>query len=480
MRSTPDTAAPPADHAPRADHPPAPAPGAPALASLPTGGIGWQVLLLAAPMLGEQVGTFLVGFTDTFLAGRVSKEAVAAVGVGTYLGWFVSLAFTMVSVGSGALIARCFGSGDLHTARRGLKQSLLIATVLGALTSAFVFAAAPAFASAVTQTPEAHRLLVLYARIDSIGYTLFGIQLALGGAIRAAGDTRTPMLVMILINVVNAAVSAALVFGWLGLPQMGVAGVAIGTVVARFLGGVAMIALLTRGLRGLNLRGSLRPDSQIIRRILRIGLPAAGDTGVMGVAQIVFLVIVAHSAAGDLGTVNLAAHTIAMRMEAISYLPAVAWMTAASTLVGQYLGANRPDLASRSGHTAALQGAVLTTGVGVCFYLFSMPIYALMTQDPQVQQVGGTAFRYIAFVQPLLCMAIVYIGALRGAGDTKATLVFSLIGGLGLRIPVALLGVFVFNGGLIGAWCGMWADNIAKFALGGGRFLQGGWKDVRV
>jgi putative MATE family efflux protein len=285
---------------------------------------------------------------------------------------------------------------------------------------------------------------------------------------------------MIVVNIVNIIVSTTLVFGWLTEP-MGVTGIATGTVVARSLGGVLMAWTLIAGLRGLRVRLSLlRPDPSVIWRMLRIGLPAAADSSIMWAAQIAFIKIIAHTATGDAATVNYAAHMIAIRLEAITYLPATAWMTAAATLVGQYLGAKQPGRAARSGHIAALQGAALTTVVGIAFFFFANQIYAVMSQDPGVRAVGGPAFRWLGFFQPLLAAAIVYIGALRGAGDTRWPMVFSLIGSAGLRVPLAYLGGIALGGGLLGAWTGMMADIVAKFLMGCARFTHGGWKRVRV
>lgn len=450
-------------------------------AVLARGTIGAQVFWLALPMLGEQVGVFMVGFVDTFLAGAISKEATAAVGAGGYMGWFVQMAVMMIGTGAAAIVARAIGAADLRTANRTLNQSLMLAVAIGLLITAVVLATATGLALLLTQTDAARSLFTTFVRIDAIGYTAMCVQLVLGGVLRAAGDTRTPMALMLVVNVVNALVSAAMVFGWSGLPEMGVRGVAIGTVVARWLGASLLLYVLWRGLRGLRFDRSVwRPDLRLHARILRVGLPAAGDAGLMWLGQMGFILIVAHSAFGDAATINFAAHTIAMRLEAISYLPAVAWMTAAATLVGQYLGARRPEQAARAGHLAALQAAGLTSLVGLCFILLPRPIYQLMTNDPGVVEVGAAAFRWLGIVQPVLGMAIVYIGALRGAGDTRVTMAFSLIGSLGLRIPIAYLFGIVLGGGLLGCWLGMWADNIAKFALGLGRFAQGGWKRARV
>ncbi len=450
------------------------------LGSLPRGSIGGQVFILALPMLGEQIVNFCVGLVDTFLAGQVGKEATAAVGTGGYLSWFVTLGFALIGTGAAALVARSFGSRDVTTAKRAVNQAFVLALALGATMSGLVYLSAPLLADFLTQTVAARDMMVTYVRIDAFGLTLYSTVLICGGVIRAAGDTRTPMIIMIIVNIINALVSAALVFGWFG-PSLGVTGIAIGTVVARSLGGLMLMAVLLHGLRGLQLRLAwMRPDWEMIRRMLRVGLPAGAEASLLWVAQIMFIKIVAHTATGEAATVNYAAHMIAIRMTAITYLPAAAWMTAAATLVGQYLGAKHPERSARAAHVAALQGGALTTGVGIVFFLLADVIYSVMSQDPTVRAVGAPAFRLGAFIHPFLCMGIIYSGALRGAGDTRCTLLISLIGGICLRLPLAYLGGVVLGGGLIGAWFGMWADNFAKFVMGWARFLHGGWKKIKV
>ncbi len=450
------------------------------LAALPPGSLSRQIWVLALPMLGEQVGNFMVSMVDTYLAGRISKEATAAVGTASYMGWFVGLGFTLVGTGVMALVSRSFGAGDRRTANRVLNQGVLMMLVIGSLVSGVTWTVAPPFARFLTQTDEARACFVTFLRIDALGYLAFAVLAVVSTALRASGDTRTPMAIMVIVNIVNAAVSATLVFGWLG-PVLGVRGIAFGSVSARWVGGMLALLLVVRGIRSLRLRWRrLRPDWGIIARMLRIGVPGAADTGVMALAQFFFIKIVSATATGAAGTVNYAAHMIAMRLEAISYLPAFAWATASATLVGQYLGARRPDKAGRAAHVAALQGALLTSLIGLSFFLFSEPIYGVLTEDAEVQRVGAAAFRWLGFVQPIMCMAIIYIGSLRGAGDTRYTMVVAAIAGLALRVPGAYLGGIVLGGGLIGAWCGMWADNVAKCLLGLGRYLQGGWKRIKV
>ncbi|MBK9119178.1 MAG: MATE family efflux transporter [Phycisphaerales bacterium] len=451
-----------------------------ALTALPAGPIPWQVLMLALPMLGELYFNFLIGFVDTFLAGRISKEANAAVGMATYASWLLTVLFTLVGTGAAAVVARTTGSGEHRARNRAVNQALLLAGAAGLATSLLAFICAPLLAQLLTQTVEARGLCERYLRIDAGGYALLSLTGIGSGLLRAAGDTRTPMRIMISVNIINAVVSIALVQGWFG-PPLGATGIALGTLVARCYGGVAMIVVMLRGPCGFRVGGRLlRPHGPTLRRILRVGLPAAGDAAVMSATQLVFLWVVAHTATGAAATVNFAAHTIAMRMEALSFLPAIAWATAAATLAGQHLGAGAPELAQRSVRAAVRQGALICGAVGLGFVLFAEGIYTLMSADAEVRVVGTPAFRLLGLVQPVLGAAIIYNGALRGIGDARTTMVISFISGVGLRVPVGFACGIGLGWGLIGAWCGMWADNIGRFVLAWGRFRQGGWRHVRV
>lgn len=451
-----------------------------ATTSLPTGSLNRQVIVLALPMLGEQLLSYMVGLVDTFLAGQISKEAIAGVGTGSYMGWMINLVFALVGVGAAAIISRAVGARDQATTHRALHQGAILGAALGVVACVVSYLLADRLAGFLTNTPHARELCAHFIRIIAPGYLLASINMVGSAMLRAAGDTVTPLRIMAVVNAVNAVVSAALVFGWV-TPKLGVTGIGIGFVAARSIGGILMAIVLLQGVRGLQIRpSSLRADWDMMRRVLRIGIPAAADTMLMSIAQLMFVKIIAMTGTGDAGTANFAAHVIAVEVEGLSYMPALAWGTAAATLVGQYLGAGQPVEATRAGHLAALQGAALGVFSGAVYFIFSEPIYALFTGDPAVRQVGVPAFRLMAFAQPFLCTAIVYIQALRGAGDTRTTMIFALIGGIVLRIPIAYLGGVVLGGGLIGAWCGMWADNLAKFLLGSARYLHGGWRRTKV
>jgi putative MATE family efflux protein len=450
------------------------------LANLPRGPLSRQVLVLALPMLGEQVVNFLVGLTDVYLAGQISKEATAAVGAAAYFAWLTMTFFSLVGTGATAVVARSLGAGDNKLARRSANQAIVMAFGVGAVAGTIALLAASSLADLLTDTPEAYRIAATYLRIEAIGFPLTAVAYVSFAVLRASGDTRTPMIVMVLLNIVNIVVSVALVYG-IVLPEIGVNGIAIGTVTARSLTGVLVLVILFRVRRPIQLRRLfLFPQWPIMWRMLRIGLPASADAALMGLTHLLFITIVSNTGDEEQSTVNFAAHVIGIRMEGLGYLPAFAWAIAGSTLVGQYLGAKKVHEATRAGHIAAFHVAIVTACIGSLFFFFAEPIYRLMTPEEAVIAVGAPAFRFMGLVQPVLGLAILYTVILRNVGDTRTTMTFTLLCGLLLRVPLAYLFGVYLGWGLIGAWCGMWADNIAKFFLAGGRYLHGGWKRLNV
>jgi len=261
---------------------------------------------------------------------------------------------------------------------------------------------------------------------------------------------------------------------------MGVKGIVCGTLTARLIGAALMVAVLVRGRTGITLRWSeLRIHGARAKRILRIGVPAAADGAIMWSGHFVFLAIVSRLGEAPLGPAYLAAHIIAMRIEAFTYLPATAWAAAVATMIGQSLGAGDPQRARRAGHEATLQCGLLSVLVAICFYFGATLIYQVFTQDELVRSVGIAPFRVLALLQPALAASIVYIGGMRGAGETRSPLVITLIG-IVIRIPVgAFFGIYL-QGGLMGAWIGMFSDMIWRGLAATGWFLSGRWLRTRV
>lgn len=337
---------------------------------------GRQLFWLALPVLGEQLLVLGVGQFDTFLAGQISKTATAAVGVAAYVGWAATLLFSLVGTGTTALVARAWGAHDRASGNHLFNQSVPLAVTIGLLALGLIWNGAPALATFQNQNGAAHEIAVNYLRMDALSHPFSSLTLVGGAALRGAGDMRTSFLIMLLVNVLNVGLSSALVFGWGILEPWGINGIVTGTVISRFVGGLLMLAMLVFGRSGLKLHWRelwFRWESVV--RILKIGIPAVVDSACTWVGHFLFLSVVAHLADGERGEAIFAAHYIGLEIEALTYLPAVAWGTASATLIGQSLGAGNIPQARRIGHLAVLQCAGLTVCAALFYYFGADQVY---------------------------------------------------------------------------------------------------------
>lgn len=437
------------------------------------------IFRLAIPVFIEQALIFGVDLTDTFLSGRLGEAATEAICVAGYIGWMASVIFSLIGIGATALIARAWGAGQRDDACRIAARSLMLAPCLGIPVFFLLQFIAPPAAGFLNLRGEAFDIAVEYLRYDAFGHIFAcGLMIA-GAALRGSGDMRTPMLVLAVVNVINVIVSAGTVYGWGPFPELGVLGIVTGTVIAKIIGAILMLAALTTGWSHLRLRWpDFRFDGEITRRLMRIGGPACLDGLITVSGHFVFLRVISMVKNHQPGA--LAAHLVGVRVEALSYLPAMAWGISAASLVGQSLGAHRPEQAVRIGHAAAKQSLLYATLVSILFYTSASEIYEFMHRDAAVVAAGAPALKLMAIYQIPTATLMVYVSCLRGAGDTRFPLLFAIIGVLGVRVPVAYYFGVVREGGLAGAWIGMGADLCLRSALMFWRFSSARWTKISV
>lgn len=437
------------------------------------------IFRLAFPVLTEQMLIFGVDLTDTYLSGRISEAATEAICIAGYIGWMASVIFSLIGIGTTALVARAWGAGQRDEAGRVAGRSLLLAPCLALPVFFLMFLLAPAATELLHLRGESARIAVEYLRYDAIGYLFTSLLMIAGAALRGAGDMRTPMYVLGVVNLVNIVVSTGTVFGWGPFPQLGVFGIVAGTVTAKILGASLMVAAIVTGWSHLKIKFSdVRFDREVTRRVLRIGGPACLDGLVTVLGHLLFLRVI--SLVKDHQPGALAAHLVGVRAEAISYLPATAWGIAAASLVGQALGAHQPELALRIGHTAAKQSLIYATVVGLIMFVCAPWVYAGMHNDPEVIAAGIPALRTLAFYSIPNAGLIVYVNCLRGAGDTRFPLLFAMVGVWLVRVPVAYYFGYLQHGGLVGAWIGMGADLCLRSLLIAWRYASGHWTRIKV
>ena len=448
----------------------------------------WRlVLTLAWPVLLQQLLILTVSLSDRFLAGRFQKVEEAtkiasqsAQTTASYLAWVISNYTILVSVGSVALVARFVGAGDRKEAIAVTHQSLLLAVALGVLGTAVGVPLLPALMDALQLHGSAADQAVAYLRPL---FWLLAFQMIESAGIACligAGDTRTGLWVLGGIAVVNVPLAWLFFHGLGPLPGMGFAGIALGTGISHLLGGVLVLTVLWRGRAGLQLEWRLfRPRWDLWRRLLRVSIPAAADGLSVAVGQLWFLSIV-----NPLGNAAGAAHGIAIQWEALGYLSGTAFGTAAMTLVGQNLGAGRPDRAFRSGWVAFALGIAVMTLMGLVFFTLAGPMFELFCPDADqrpIVEAGVPVLRLVAFAMPPLASCIIFTCALRGAGDTRVPVLFTLFGFFAVRIPLAYWLTRPEMGlGLRGAWLAMIADIAVRGAFFLWRFAGGRWRTIRV
>jgi putative MATE family efflux protein len=361
-------------------------------------------------------------------------------------------------------------------ANRTLRQALAIAVVIGLIGTALLLIFAEPALDLMGAEPQARAEGVTYLRLVSLVFVLQSVLFVSNACLRGAGDTRTAMVVMGVVNVLNIVVSWTAINGPFGLPRLGVAGSALGAVVGRGAGGLLVLVMLIRGRNGLKLvPRDWRPDMETVKRMLRVGLPTGVERLVIRFAMMIFLRAVA-----GLGTVAVAAHAVALRAESLSFMPGFGFAMAGTTLVGQGLGARQPKRAERSGYMTHRMATALMSVMGLMFILFPRFFVSLFTDDVAVIEMAITPLRIVGFVQPFLASSMVFPGSLRGAGDTMFPMYVSSASIWATRVPLTLLFAYALNLGLPGAWIAMGLDQAVRGTIFFLRFRSGQWKLKQV
>lgn len=448
----------------------------------------WRgVLTLTWPVLLQQFLLLAVSLYDFYLAGNnppadISQHTAyqAAQTNANYLAWFISSYTVLVSVGATALVARFVGAGDRRMAVRSANQALTLAVIIGLVGGAGGLVAAGPLIRMLGLEGDAAHFAVRFLQ-PLLGLLMFQVLEAAGIAcLVGAGDTRTGMMIRGAVAVVNLPLAWVLFHGLGPIPGQGFVGIAWGTACSHVVGCSVVLVLLARGRAGLRLHvPDLWPDWSVIYRLLRVSVPAAVDSLSVIAGQFWFLSVV-----NRLGNDAISAHGVAIILEAPGYQSATAFGVAAMTLVGQNLGAGRPDRAAKCAWTALLIGGAFMCLMGAVYAGPAPQLFRLFCphehQKPVVEM-GVPVLRLVAFAMPALACTTILTAALRGAGDARVPVLFTWAGFLGARIPLAYLLTSPAVGmGLFGAWLAMFADLYVRGAFFLWRFASGRWKGATV
>lgn len=475
------------------------------------------------PIVLESLLTSLVGMTDTYLSAQISVDATDAIGGASYLLWFIGLVVMAVGVGATALISRSVGGGRFAVANAAVGQTVLIAIVSGVAVGAIIAAVAPPAARIMNMNAAAANAFTSYMRIVAIGVPFMSVLSTLTACARGAGDSFRPLMAMIVVNIVNMVLSFILAgvdlsrttlvegevvrqtflenpFGF----DMGVRGIAAGTMIAEFVGMLIVVVMLIRGTGGVRLRVKrLKPHWHTMRRLLRIGLPSFAETFGMWIGNFAVILLIGMMAEHAM----LGSHIIAVRLEAFSFGPGFAMGIVASILAGQYLGAGSVAMARRVILVAAIVASAQMGLMGVIFMTLGREVTGLISSQPDHLQIVPPLLFWAGMVQIPFAIGIVLRVGMRGAGDAKWVMWLTWVTTYGVRLPLVYLlsginiqlpawaggalvrnpihavgevGGMAIGGTLEWIWIGLCIEIVARGVIFVCRFLHGGWATARV
>lgn len=435
--------------------------------SILNGNIIRTAMILGWPVMLSNVFETVYNLTDAFWLAKLGSEAVAAPSIS----WPIMFLFISLSAGLGiagiSLVSQYTGAGLPEKANKAAGQ--LIIFLLGssciAALGGFIFADDVLYLMGASKTVQT--TTTPYLQIMFLAMPFLFCHFAFRSTLRGYGDTRTPMILTISSAVFDTVLDPFFVFGWGLIPQMGVVGAALTTLMTRGIVAVIDLYLLFSGKVGIKLKLSdLKPDLHWIKKIISIGGPSAiGMSGTaLGFVVLISLVSIEDNLLPREGTL-LAAYGIGSRL--INFVNVILWggLSAMSTMVGQNLGANQSKRASKIVKRLLAFFFFLSVAASAIIYFFRVPLYQLFINDPAVLDAGSTFITFFVFSVPFFTLFRMVGGVFEGAGHTKPSMILSLIRLWGLRTLLSCIFYFVFGMGAMGIWAGMTLGNLGAAAL---------------
>ncbi|NBF41316.1 MAG: MATE family efflux transporter [Spirochaetes bacterium] len=429
------------------------------------------LLRLATPIMLANLFQMFYNLADAFFLGRIGREAVSAVAIS------FNIVMLIVVVGSGlatagqTLISQSRGRGDQKRVDFYLGQmttSLLGFSLIISLAGGVLI---PALLALLQVPPDAFPQTQQYLRIIFAGLPFMFLFFVMQAAMQGIGDSMTPLLIQAGTIVLNIALDPLLIFGVGPLPRMEVAGAAVATVISRSMGSAVALLILLRGGRGLHLKlRNLIPKPAAVRLFFRVGAPISVGQGLSGLGFVVLQGIV-----NGFGTAVIAAFGVGTRIIGLFNMPAIGFSRATASLVGQSIGAGRPDQAKTVLRQSVLTIlAFMSVGMTLTFF-FGNLVVRFFVDDAAVVEVGAVMFRVVSISVIPFALFTVANGAFQGGGDTKPVMYLNVARLWGLRVPVAYVLAVAIGIGPLGVWMSMVVSNVVIAAAGFWILSKGRW-----
>ncbi|MBS4535236.1 MATE family efflux transporter [Clostridium sp. D2Q-14] len=440
-----------------------------------------NILHLAWPAALRMFLQSIVGIIDIIMVGSIGAHALATVDISNRFVFITVGVLSSLTIGATALVARYKGAKDEEKVDKVITQSFLMGIILSLIIAVLGFLFAKPILNFMMMLMDKGDPYVLtkgniYLKIVFTSMIFALPTMMLNSILQGMGDMKTPLYIMVITNVINVIGNYIFIYGIGPIPEMGVTGAAIGTSLGRLIGFIIGIYILlskktTIKINFKEIKWSF--DWKIIRDILHIGFPASVEELVRRGSQIIYTILVA-----GLGTITIAANAVAMNINSLPMMIGFGFGLASTTLVGQSLGAEKEELANEYGKQTTVITMVLMIIVSIPMFIWVEPIIRLYSSDPQVIELSKPVVRMVIGIQPLFAIFLVLAGGLRGAGDTRYTMITTIIGNSAGRVLSSLFFGYILGLGLIGFWLGMVVDIASRTLLIFFRFKSGKWKNI--
>jgi len=431
-----------------------------------------QVFSLALPVVLSSLLQRSVGIIDIFLVGGLGASAIAAVGIAQVLVFMAMSISWGINVGITVLVSQLWGAGRKADAAQASYQALLLAIAAAGVITVLGLVFGSQSASLLGADKSVQGILSDYTRIIFF-FIFFTIAVnVLAGIMHGTGDTKTPLYATLIVNVLHVVLAYPLIYGHLGLPALGVRGAAVAVAISECMGAVF---LLLRSLHKEYISIGKKMDLKLTLMTIKLGYPIFIDRLLQNAGSLVFAKVILLY-----GTAVYAAHQVGLAIEAFSFMPGYGIAVAAATMVGQNLGAGRPEHARISAYEANRLAVVLMAAMGLLFFFFPYVLLKAFTSDPEVIRYGILYMKIVAFAQIPLATTMVVGGSLRGAGDTGFIMFATLAGMWFVRIPIAALLATVFKAEIQYVWSVMILDWLVRMLFLLGRYRRENWGRLEI
>ena len=442
------------------------------------------IMTLAWPTIVEQVMQTAVQYIDTAMVGSLGTQATAAVGATSNFGWLVGSTFSALGVGFLSVIAKACGADDRETSHRAVAQAVFVTLVAGIISTFLVTSLSGVIPVLMQVDPNIQDIASKYFFILYLPMLPRVATIIFGTVLRAAGDTKTPMKVGLIVNFVNIILNLLLIYetrtvNLFGISfemygaGLGVIGAAIASAVAITWGGIHITYVLWKHPMVSPKGKSLKPDAEILKPCFKVAFPNMLQRFGTSMGFVVF-----SSMINSIGEIATAAHTIANTVESAFYIPGYGMQTAAATLAGNAYGANdAKKMKSLAKMFIPIEIGLMILS-GAALFISAPALVGIFSKDPQVIELGSTVLKMVALSEPFYGFSIIIEGFMMGVGKTREPFLFNIIGMWFIRIVGTFICTQFLGMGLISAWACMIAHNLLIFILYMFCYIKGSWNPL--